>query len=71
MKSVVNIEKKMVQTLGYRLLPDTTNFWLESVIKFWDHYAMHKKPSPLPIFFKKTIHWDENNQMVLTPVALQ
>lgn len=52
---VLNIERKILSTLNYRLLPDTLNFWLESVIKFWDHFARNKKPAPLPLFFKTAI----------------
>ena len=63
-------EKLMVRVLDYKLLPDTLNFWLESVIKFWDHFAENKKPSPLPLFFKRSIHWEDGNQMILTPVSL-
>ena len=49
---ITNIEKKMMRVLDFRILPDTLNFWLESVMKFWDHFALTKKPSPLPLLFK-------------------
>ena len=52
---VRNIEKKMFTALNYKLLPDTLDFWLESFIKFWDHFASSKTPSPLPLFFKSSI----------------
>lgn len=69
-RKITDIEKKMLRVLDYKLLPDTLNFWLESVMKFWDHFAFNKKPSALPLFFKKTIHWEAGNQMVLNPISL-
>ena len=36
---ITNLEKKMMTVLNFRILPDTLNFWLESVMKFWDHFA--------------------------------
>ena len=38
---VTQIERNILGALEYRLLPDTLNFWLESVIKFWDHYMLN------------------------------
>ena len=69
-KKITEIEKKMLKVLNYRILPDTLNFWLESVMKFWDHFALNKRPSALPLFFKKAIHWEADNKMVLNPISL-
>lgn len=54
---VLNIERKILRALDNRLLPDTLNFWLESVIKFWDHFAANKKPAPIPLYFKTAISY--------------
>ena len=68
---IQSIEKKMLSVLDYKLLPDTLNFWLESVIKFWDHFAANKKPAPLPLFYKSSIHWEgDGNRMILSQVSL-
>ena len=39
-EKVMKIEQSILRVLKYRLLPDTLNFWLQSIIKFWDHFMM-------------------------------
>ena len=67
---IQNFERKMLTVLGYKLLPDTLYFWLESVIKFWDHYAENNERAPLPLFFKSSIRLEDGNRMILSPVSL-
>ena len=65
-------EREILKVLDNRILPDTLNFWLESVIKFWDHFAANKKPNPLPLFFKTSIRYvGSDSEMVLSPIILE
>ena len=69
---VTQIERNILGALEYRLLPDTLNFWLESVIKFWDHFSANKKPAPLPLFFKTAVSYNGAEQeMILSPIVLE
>ena len=40
-KKVMHLEQSILRALKYRLLPDTINFWLQSIIKFWEHFMTH------------------------------
>ena len=72
MHKVQYIERKVFKILDYKLLPDTLSFWLESVIKFWDHFALVKKPASLPLFFKTSIRYvGSDSQMILSPIVLE
>ena len=69
---VQRIEREILTALNFELLPDTLNFWLESVIKFWDHFAVNRKPNMLPIFFKTSIRYvGSATQMILSPIVLE
>ena len=71
-RQVLKLERTILKALDYRLLPDTLNFWLESVIKFWDHFAANKKPNALPLFFKTAVRYvGSDTQMILSPIILE